>query len=79
MGDDVKRTDRCDATWAGKRSKREKKKKTFFLKIKYFWLRSLGSRAPLSYLLERDMHRRPFPFPVGEDTPQTTLSHPNYN
>ena len=35
-----------------------------------------GSRAPLSYLLERDMHRHRFPFPVGEDTPQTTLSHP---
>ena len=35
-----------------------------------------GGRAPLSYLLERDMHRRPFPFLAGEDTPQTTLSHP---
>ena len=27
-------------------------------------------------LLERDMHRHPFPFLAGEDTPQTTLSHP---
>ena len=35
-----------------------------------------GSRAPLSYLLERDMHRHRFPFLAGEDTPQTTLSHP---
>ena len=26
-----------------------------------------GGRAPLNYLLERDMLRRPFPFPAGED------------
>ena len=37
-----------------------------------------GSRAPLSYLLERDMHRHRFPFLAGEDTPQTTLSHPSF-
>ena len=37
-----------------------------------------GGRAPLSYLLETDMHRRPFPFlwESGKDTPQTPLSHP---
>ena len=35
-----------------------------------------GGRAPLNYLLERDMLRHRFPFLAGEDTPQTTLSHP---
>ena len=30
----------------------------------------------LNYLLERDMLRHRFPFLAGEDTPQTTLSHP---
>ena len=40
----------------------------------YYW--KCGGRASLNYLLERDMLRHRFPFPVGEDTPQTTLSHP---
>ena len=30
----------------------------------------------LNYLLERDMLRHRFPFLAGEDTSQTTLSHP---
>ena len=40
----------------------------------YYW--KCGGRASLNYLLERDMLRHRFPFPVGEDTPQTPLSHP---
>ena len=40
----------------------------------YYW--KCGGRASLNYLLERDMLRHRFPFLAGEDTPQTTLSHP---